>query len=75
MNYLFHIRGLFSRINLQIMQVAIVRPMTHFIAAVLWTNDSYVHGEVGNSKYNMPKALSSRNFSIYRCNSIRPSYT
>lgn len=43
-------KELFARINLQIMQVAIVRPLMHFIAAVLWTNDSYVHGEMQINK-------------------------
>lgn len=39
-------RSVFFRISLAIMQVAIVRPIIMFFAAVLWTNGSYAPGHI-----------------------------
>jgi organic solute transporter subunit alpha len=38
--------SLFARISFQVMQVAIVRPVIMFLAAVLWTNGSYMPGDL-----------------------------
>ena len=43
------IRRLFYRLELLVMQVAFVRPMLMFIAAVLWANGSYSPGVVGTT--------------------------
>ena len=34
------------KITVAVMQVAVIRPAIMFIAAVLWTNDSYLPGTV-----------------------------
>lgn len=39
-------RSLFLRITMQVLQVAIVRPIIMFIAAILWTNGSYHAGNM-----------------------------
>jgi organic solute transporter subunit alpha len=39
-------RSLLMRITMQILQVAIVRPVIMFFAAILWTNESYYPGSM-----------------------------
>ena len=39
-------RKLYFKITMLTMQVAIVRPILMFFAAVLWTNNSYIPGDV-----------------------------